>query len=59
MSYKKAKNFMKQFNLKNYKEFIKWLKENKCPRNMPRRPDLKYKDENFSFKEFYQLNHKL
>lgn len=43
LNYDDAKEYMKQFNLKSYKQFIKWIKQDNCPKNIPRKPYITYK----------------
>ena len=43
LNYDDAKKYMKQFNLKSYKQFIEWIKQGNCPKNIPKKPYITYK----------------
>ena len=45
VTFYEAKDFLKKQSVKSYKEWLIFKKENEIPKNIPKRPDLVYKDE--------------
>ena len=52
LSYTNAKKYIKKIKIKTFREFRKWAKSNKRPRNIPSNPDKVYKKNWKGWKKF-------
>ena len=52
LSYTNAKKYIKKIKIKTFREFRKWAKSNKRPRNIPSNPDKVYKKSWRGWKKF-------
>ena len=52
MSFKDAKAYIRKQGVRNHREFKKWSKSGKRPKNFPSHPEDVYKDQWFGWKDF-------
>ena len=53
LEYEDAKKHIKSFKLKNYKQFMNWIKSGNFPNNIPKKPYITYKNKGWiNFSDF-------